>query len=174
MLIRVARTEDAVAMSEIYAPIVRDTFISFETEPPSVAEMARRVEATLQDYPWLVIEEAGRAIAYAYAREHRTRQAYSWACDVSVYVGERARRRGLARMLYKCLFELLVAQGLKTAYAGIALPNAASVALHEDLGFKCIGVYEGASSSKILGRCRLCPSPFPNSKRTSCSSVDPG
>ena len=141
MLIRVATPDDAADIAAIYAPIVRDTVISFETEASDAAEMAGRIQVTLQTHPWLVAEEDGRVLAYAYAGPHRTRAAYQWSCDVTVYAAEAARRRGLGRQLYTRLFEILARQGLHLAYAGITLPNAASVGLHESLGFEAVGVF---------------------------------
>lgn len=141
MTIRIARSTDGDALAKIYAPIVENTFISFEEVPPTAAEMAGRVEATLQTHPWLVFEDAGTAVAFAYATTHRTRAAYKWSCDVSVYVGETARRKGLADRLYRRLFDTLIHQGFGSVFAGIALPNEASVGFHERMGFEPVGVY---------------------------------
>ncbi|MGI9426238.1 MAG: arsinothricin resistance N-acetyltransferase ArsN1 family B, partial [Hyphomicrobiaceae bacterium] len=141
MMIRPARAIDAEAIAAIYDPIVRDTYISFEGTPPTADEMRSRIAATLADYPWLVADEGGRVAAYAYAGQHRSRDAYRWSCDVSVYVAETAQRRGHAVALYGGLLAILTRQGLANAYAGIALPNAASVALHERAGFEAVGVY---------------------------------
>ena len=141
MKIRVARADDAKDIASIYAPIVADTFISFEDTPPSASEMAHRMEATLQTHPWLVADEDGTVRAYAYASAHRVRAAYKWSCDVSVYVDASARRRGLACLLYARLFETLVNQGFGAVFAGIALPKDASVGVHERMGFKLVGVY---------------------------------
>lgn len=140
-MIRVARADDAAAIAAIYAPIVRDTFISFETEPPDPAEMARRIAATLPRFPWLVAEQAGGVAGYAYAGPHRARAAYRWSVDVTVYVAADARRRGVARALYGSLFAILRRQGFRSAFAGIALPNPASQALHEAMGFAPVGIY---------------------------------
>ena len=139
--IRVAEPSDGKAISAIYAPIVRDTVISFETVVPTAQEMAARVERTLETHPWLVAERTGVVVAYAYAGPHRTRAAYRWACDVSVYAAQDARRSGLGRRLYDRLFEILRSQRFMTAYAGITLPNDASVGLHEAMGFEPVGVY---------------------------------
>ena len=103
--------------------------------------MAQRISVTLITYPWLVYEENGRVLGYVYASEHRKRSAYQWSCDVSAYLAPQARRRGLGRTLYTCLFNLLIEQGISTAFAGISLPNDASVGLHEAMGFKPIGIY---------------------------------
>ena len=139
--IRLAAPADAAAMLAIYAPIVRDTVISFELEPPTVMEMRERIEGVWPRWPWLVCESAGELLGYAYASQHRTRAAYQWSVDASVYVRADARRGGVARALYTSLFGILDLQGYRNAYAGITLPNAASVDFHEALGFEPVGVY---------------------------------
>ena len=156
MRIRLAREADAAEVRAIYAPIVENTVVSFEADPPSEAEVADRIADTLAEYPWLVCEiednesesESETAdieseiAGYAYAGRHREREAYRWSVDVSVYVAERHRRKGIGQGLYESLFEVLRVQGFYNAYAGIALPNEASVALHESFGFEPVGVYE--------------------------------
>lgn len=138
---RIATVADARELQEIYAPYVRDTCISFETEPPTVEEMALRIAAVSERWPWLVCEEGGRILGYAYASAHRARAAYRWSVDAAVYVQQGARRRGIGTALYGALFPLLRLQGFFNAYAGITLPNAASVGLHEAMGFRPVGVY---------------------------------
>jgi phosphinothricin acetyltransferase len=130
-----------MGVQAIYAPIVRDTAISFELEPPTVEEMAKRMVETLAHLPWLVCEHRGNILGYVYASQHRTRPAYQWSVDVSVYIHVHARRAGVGRALYRSLFALLARQGFYHAYAGITLPNPASVGLHESLGFQPVGVY---------------------------------
>ncbi len=139
--LRLAIPADAGAIAAIYAPIVQGTCISFELAPPSEAEVGTRVVKTLRQYPWLVCEGEGEVLGYAYASPHRSRAAYQWSAEVSVYVAAAARRRGVGRALYTALFATLKIQGYVNAYAGIALPNAASVAIHEGFGFTPIGVY---------------------------------
>jgi phosphinothricin acetyltransferase len=148
--IRLASDADADGIAEIYRPVVESTTISFETDAPDREEMARRVHDTLKAYPWLVCEMEGRLAGYAYATRHRVRGAYRWSVDTSVYIDERYRRRGVGRGLYESLFAILATQGYFNAYAGIALPNPASVALHESMGFEPIGVYRGVGFK--LGR----------------------
>jgi L-amino acid N-acyltransferase YncA len=139
--IRVAVDADVAAITAIYRPIVEATAISFETDAPSEDEMRRRLGETLSRYPWLVCELGGRVAGYAYATKHRVRAAYQWSVDTSVYVHADFRRCGIGRALYRSLFGILAAQGFFTTYAGIALPNPASVALHESVGFRPLGVY---------------------------------
>src|SRR3954471_19214391 len=139
--LRLARADDAAQILAIYAPVVRDTAISFEVEPPTLEAMRGRIVGTLATHPWLVVEDAGRVLGYAYASAHRERKAYQWSVDVSCYVHEAARKRGVGKRLYLALLQILRRQGFHGAFAGIALPNAASVALHEAVGFKRIGIY---------------------------------
>ncbi len=148
MDIRIVTPADSASVAEIYAPIVRDSFISFEREPPDAQEIAERIEKTLISHPWLVAEEGEAVLGYAYANQHRTRHAYQWSCDVSVYVREKAQRRGIGRRLYERLFTLLKQQGFGKAYAGIALPNPGSVHLHESVGFEPVGIYRGVGFKK--------------------------
>jgi L-amino acid N-acyltransferase YncA len=140
-VIRLAGPHDAAQVQAIYAPVVRDTTISFELEVPTVDEMRARIEKTLPHYPWLVLGLNGDVAGYAYASAHRARPAYQWSVDVSVYVHPAHRRRGVGKGLYTALIALLRAQGFFNAYAGIALPNPGSVGLHESVGFKPLGVY---------------------------------
>jgi len=140
-VIRLARDADAAALAAIYAPWVRDTAVSFELEPPSPDEMRRRLETTLARWPWLVAADGDGIAGYAYASEHRARAAYRWSVDVTVYLDGAHRRRGLGRALYTALLPIVRAQGYRSAYAGITLPNAGSVGLHEAMGFRPVGVY---------------------------------
>jgi len=140
--VRDATGDDAAAIAAIYAPVVRDTPISFELEPPDVGTMRQRVLDTLERRPWLVCERDGEVVGYAYAASHRERAAYQWCVETSVYIAESARRQGVGCTLYRALLPLLARQGYVHAYAGITLPNPPSVGLHEALGFRPIGVYK--------------------------------
>ena len=139
--IRLARPDDAAAIATIYAPYVTETVISFETIPPDEHEMANRLAKTLARFSWLVAICDGEVAGYAYAGQHRERAAYQWSADVSVYVYKDFQRRGIGRALYTPLFAILRALGYYNVYAGIALPNPASVALHEAMGMTPVGVY---------------------------------
>jgi phosphinothricin acetyltransferase len=140
--IRLATAADAAAIAAIYAPYVRDTVVSFEAVPPAPDEMRRRVTAVLERWPWLVATEGDAVVGYAYASAHHERAAYRWSVDVTVYLEEARHRRGIGRALYTALFALVRAQGYRNAYAGITLPNAKSVGLHEAMGFRPVGVYQ--------------------------------
>lgn len=142
MLIRDADHErDAAVCAAIYEPFVRDTAVSFEETVPSASDFARRIEETSARYPWLVAELDRAVAGYAYATAHRDRASYRWAADVTVYIGEGYRGRGVGKALYGALLPLLVRQGIQVAVAGITLPNDASVGLHESFGFELVGVY---------------------------------
>lgn len=132
---------DAAACVAIYAPHVEAGATSFEEAPPSPAEFAERIADLAATYPWLVAEHDGDLVGFAYACPHRSRPAYRWAVEVSVYVGTDQHRRGHGRALYAELVERLRRQRFQVACAGITLPNEASVALHESLGFVAVGVY---------------------------------
>jgi L-amino acid N-acyltransferase YncA len=132
---------DAAACAAIYAPQVEASPTSFEQVPPDAAEFAERIARTTATHPWLVAECDGEVVGYAYACTHRTRAAYRWAVDVSVYVAVGRRGQGHGRALYGELLERLRRQRFQVACAGITLPNEASVALHESLGFLAVGVY---------------------------------
>lgn len=142
MQVRMATPADADAIADIYAHYVRDTVISFEARPPSTQEMRSRLTTTLANFPWLIITDTDRVAGYAYAGPHRAREAYRWCVDVSLYLETSVHRRGYGRSIYTALLNLLGAQGYINAYAGITLPNAASVGLHEAMGFTPIGVFQ--------------------------------
>jgi phosphinothricin acetyltransferase len=133
---------DAAPCVAIYAPYVETGATSFEEEPPSPDEFAERMTAVAATYPWLVAEYGGEVVGYAYACPHRSRPAYRWAVETSVYVAEGQRRSGCGRALYGELVERLRRQRFQIACAGITLPNEASVAFHEGVGFVPVGVYE--------------------------------
>ena len=130
MRIRPATADDAAACAAIYAPYVAETAISFEIVPPDRDEMARRIAVAAEHHAWLVLEDDGRVVGYAYGGRYKEREAYRWACEVSVYVERGRRRSGAGRALYEALFERLSARGYRTAVAGMTLPNDASAGLH--------------------------------------------
>ena len=141
-LIRLAMPSDAAAVQAIYAPYVRDTTISFEYDPPTVEEMAARIASTVAQFPYLVAASDGEVRGYAYATALRGRRAYDWSVETTVYLRNDSLGRGLGRALYESLIATLSLLGYHQAYAGISLPNAASIALHERVGFTHLGTYE--------------------------------
>ena len=139
--IRDATDDDAAACAAIYAPYVTETTISFEEEPPSPSEMGRRIAAAQHRHAWLVLEDDGEVVGYAYAGPYKERAAYRWSCEVSVYLVRGRARSGGGRALYEALFERLVARGLRTAVAGVTLPNEASEGFHRAMGFQPVGTW---------------------------------
>ncbi len=140
--IRSAVEADAAALLAIYRPFVESTAVSFETVVPTVEEFADRIAKALTGWQWLVAEQDGQCIGYAYGSSHRQRQAYRWSVEVSAYVHPNHHRRGVGRALYLRLLEELAQKGFCNAYAGTTLPNEGSVALHRAVGFEFIGVFK--------------------------------
>jgi len=142
--IRLARESDASAIHAIYAPHVENGVATFENVAPGTDAMRERIRTRLAHYPWLVWEDAGDVLAYAYAGRFRERAAYDWIAETSIYVHPDAQRRGIARRLYGVLLDAMRLQGLTQAMGVITLPGTASVALHEALGFTPAGVWRQA------------------------------
>jgi phosphinothricin acetyltransferase len=139
--IRLASEADAAAIAAIYRPYVQQSHFTFEEEPPNAAEIAGRMSNPI--HPWLVGEESGRLVGYASTSPMRNRAAYRWSVETGVYVAQGAHGRGLGRQLLSTHIDLLQRQGFVTVIAGIALPNDASVALHERLGLILSGIERG-------------------------------
>lgn len=137
--IRLATTQDAAAICQIYNPYILNTVISFETEAVSVEEMVQRIEDVLAEFPWLVYEEQGRILGYAYAGKWRARKAYQHSVESSVYIAQDSGGKGIGTLLYQRLIDELSKQSVHAVFGGIALPNPGSVALHEKLGFVKVG-----------------------------------
>jgi phosphinothricin acetyltransferase len=133
---------DAGAVAAIYAPVVRETIISFEEIAPDGDEMRQRMEHVLEWAPWLVALVDGQVVGYAYAGRHRERAAYRWSVDLSAYIAEGWRGQGIGRALYDRLLEILRDQSFVNAYAGVTEPNPASIALHRAIGMQVIGTFE--------------------------------
>jgi L-amino acid N-acyltransferase YncA len=140
-IVRPASRADAPALLAIYRPYVLGTAVSFELVSPTVEEFAARIAKVLPVWQWLVAEREGQCIGYAYGSRHRERPAYRWSVEVSAYVEPGHQRQGIGRTLYLQLFEALADKGFCNAYAGVTLPNEASVALHQAVGFRPIGVF---------------------------------
>ncbi len=139
--IRLARRADAERIAEIYAGFVETSATTFEEQAPMGAEVLQRMEARPR-LPWLVATDpSGSVLGFAYASPHHQRSAYRWSLNCSVYLHESSQGRGVASALYRELIDIVRGLGYVTLFAGIALPNDASVALHEGLGFRPVGVY---------------------------------
>ncbi len=144
LTIRMAKEEDADQVQAIYAPFCAlDSPVSFEIGAPGLEEIRRRIARTLEFYPWLVCERSGEVLGYVYAGPHNERAAYLWSVTTAIYIGRGQRRSGVGRALYTSLFAVLRLQGFINAYAGIVLPNPASVGLHRAMGFEQVGIYQG-------------------------------
>jgi phosphinothricin acetyltransferase len=140
--LRLAAPADAAQIAAIYAPFCLRTAVSFETAAPDEGKMRERISALAERYPWLVaVSETGDVLGYAYAGKHRERAAYRWSVDFTAYVAPEAKRRGIGTALYRALMKICQSLGYYRAFAGITLPNEASVRLHEKIGFRAIGVY---------------------------------
>jgi L-amino acid N-acyltransferase YncA len=131
---------DAAACAAIYAPYVNARATSFEEIAPDARRLRSRIVTITRTHPWLVLEDGGRVIGYAYASMHRSRPAYRWAAEVGIYIESGYQRRGGGRRLYEALLDLLRRQNFRIALAGITLPNDASVAFHGALGFGAVGI----------------------------------
>lgn len=140
--LRIAEPDDAPAIAAIYAPIVERTTISFELTPPSVEEMRQRIQTKLKTHTWLVsLDESRKVDGYAYGSQLRDRPAYQWSVEVTLYVRADRQRKGVGKKLYGALLPALARKGFCEAFAGVALPNAGSIALHKSFGFEPVGVY---------------------------------
>ncbi|NQM31010.1 N-acetyltransferase [Streptococcus suis] len=142
IVIRNAQVEDAANLVAIYAPYVEKTAITFETQVPAVEDFANRIEKTLKKFPYLVAVEEGQIVGYAYASTYYARAAYDWTVEMSVYVQKEARGKGIGTLLYTTLEEELTARGFKNFLACIALPNLASIALHEKRGYQQVAHFK--------------------------------
>jgi phosphinothricin acetyltransferase len=137
--IRTATIDDAGAIAAIYAPYVASSAVSFEDVPPPPHEIARRMNDTIDHFPWIVAESGGVIMGYAYANRFRDRNAYRFACETSIYVAGDLHGQGIGHSLYRVLLDTLTEQGFTQAVAWIAMPSQSSVELHESIGFKRTG-----------------------------------
>ncbi len=137
--IRFAKPSDAKAILSIYAPYIEKTAVTFEYDVPSVEEFAFRISEITAHYPWIVYEEEGEILGYAYGGPDHTRAAYQWTVESSVYISENAKGRGIGKALYEELFKILKAQNFCVCYAIIIEENEISLKMHEKFGFKQIG-----------------------------------
>ncbi|MBR5867836.1 MAG: GNAT family N-acetyltransferase [Clostridia bacterium] len=148
MKLRAATVADAEKLLAIYAPYVEHTAISFEWQVPGPEEFAQRIEHTLTRYPYLVLEDEGEIVGYAYASPFKTRAAYAWAVETSIYVERGSRGKGYGKMLYLALEEALKRQGITNMNACIACPvgedpylTRSSIAFHTAMGFRMVGEF---------------------------------
>ena len=135
MIIRSAQLSDAKAIQAIYQPYVTETAITFEVDVPTVLEFEERITQTLTHFPYLVAEEEGIVVGYAYASTYYARAAYDWTVELSIYISKEARGQGIGSALYTALEEELEARGYLRFLACIAVPNEASISMHEKRGY---------------------------------------
>jgi phosphinothricin acetyltransferase len=170
-LIRLAREEDAVELLSIYAPYVRDTVVTFEYDVPGAEDFAGRIRNTLRKYPYLVAESEGRILGYAYASPFKTRAAYDWAVETSIYIRRDARGRGTGGQLYRALEEALRRMNIQNLNACITTPNPESIGFHERFGYRTVGQFTQCGfkhgawrdvvwMEKFLGDHAVPPKPF--------------
>lgn len=142
MIIKIAESSHIREILDIYTPSIIESHTSFEYQVPSLQEMRKRVEETLQFYPWIIMESSTGVVGYAYATRFRKRKAYDWVCETSVYVHSNAQSTGVGSQLYSVLLKVLSAQGIQQCIAGVALPNDNSIKFHEKHGFKYLGSFK--------------------------------
>lgn len=135
MNIRKVELDDAAQIAEVYNYYIQNTHQTFETEPLSADEMRERIAEIIEKYPYVVAEEDGEIWGYAYATQFKLRQAYAYSAEVSIYVKNAAKQKGIGTRLYEKLFDELAETNIHAMVAGISLPNDASVKFHEKLGF---------------------------------------
>lgn len=140
--LRLVKRDDVPSVLKIYGDYIRSTVITFEITIPTEEEFWNRIQTVSKTAPWVVAEIEGKIAGYAYAGKHRDREAYQWSVEPSVYLDPNFHKKGIGTLLYKTLFKILRLQGFYNAYAGITLPNDASVRLHESLGFMHLGTYK--------------------------------
>lgn len=142
--IRPATSADSAAILAIYVPYVNETAISFEEPAPTLAEFTARVASICAEYPYLVAEENGEIVGYAYAHRHKERAAYGWNAELSVYLAPAAQGKGLGKALYGALMAILARQNVRNVYGCVTMPNEKSTALHHSLGFTDAGVWHAS------------------------------
>ncbi len=140
--VRLFEDKDTAHILNIYAHYILNTTITFETEVPSLNIFNERIKHIISTYPWIICEYGDEILGYAYACKHRERSAYKWSVDVSVYLRPEYTGKGIGKILYSSLINILKFQGFINAYAGIALPNMSSVGIHEKFGFVQVALYK--------------------------------
>lgn len=141
MRCRIAAPADAPRLAEIYAPYVADTAITFATVPLTAEDFLHKMAGP---HPFLVCEENGHVLGYAYAAAYRPKEAYRWDVELTLYVDAAAHGRGAGKLMLRCLLAILKQQGYRNAYSCITLPNEKSIGLHTSLGFSQIGLFANA------------------------------
>ena len=170
-IFRFVKKEDIPAILAIYTPYVQDTAITFECDPPSLAEFTQRVQNISAEYPYIVCETDGKVIGYGYAHRHMERAAYQWNAELSIYIDQNHLRGGIGKKMYQLLMDILVLQNVRNVYGCVTVPNAPSEKLHQHFGFSKVGTYHNSGYKcgkwhdvawfeKTIGTYDLPPAPF--------------
>lgn len=141
-IVRLVEKNDAASILNIYGPYVLNTAITFEYDVPTIDEYMNRIETAISEFPWLVCLQSNEIVGYAYATKFRYRTAYQWSPESTIYLSPSIQGKGVARILYETLFEILKLQGYFSVFAGVAIPNEQSEGLHIGTGFEEIGVFK--------------------------------
>ena len=169
--IRTVQLSDAEAILKVYAPFITDTCISFEYVVPSVEEFAQRIASISAEYPYIVLEEDGEIVGYAYSHRYLERVAYSWDVEVTIYLALKVQGKGLGVILYDALEKLMALQNIKNLYSCITGDNVHSIEMHRSMGYELIGTFPKAGfkhnrwldvvwMAKAIGEKESAPLPF--------------
>ena len=169
--IRTVQLSDAEAILKVYAPFITDTCISFEYVVPSVEEFAQRIASISAEYPYIVLEEDGEIVGYAYSHRYLERVAYSWDVEVTIYLAPKVQGKGLGVILYDALEKLMALQNIKNLYSCITGDNVHSIEMHRSMGYELIGTVPKAGfkhdrwldvvwMAKTIGEKENAPLPF--------------
>lgn len=153
MKLRIATPDDAKKLQKLYAWYVIHSAATFEWDVPDVDEFRRRIESTLKDYPYIVVEEDGEIMGYAYVSPFKGRKAYEWSAETSIYIAHESRQKGYGSLLYKALEKIMPLQNVCNLYACIARPtreddphlSMASICFHQLLGYRLCAEFEGCA-----------------------------
>lgn len=140
--LRIARSDDGEGILSIYTPYVEETNVTFDYDVEEAKVFCQKIDDMLLEFPWIIAEHEGNVIGYSYAKRHRDRVAYNWCAESAIYVHQDYQGKGLAKLLYEALLEILEAQNTVNVYAGIAQPNEGSTMFHIKMGFTPVGVYK--------------------------------
>ena len=169
--IRTVQLDDAEAILKVYAPFITDTCISFEYVVPSVEEFVQRIASISAEYPYIVLEEDGEIVGYAYSHRYLERVAYSWDVEVTIYLAPKVQGKGLGVILYDALEKLMTLQNIKNLYSCITGDNVHSIEMHRSMGYELIGTFPKAGfkhnrwldvvwMAKAIGEKENAPLPF--------------
>ena len=181
--IRTVQLSDAEAILQVYAPFITDTCISFEYVVPSVEEFAQRIASISAEYPYIVLEEDGEIVGYAYAHRYLERVAYSWDVEVTIYLAAKVQGKGLGVILYDALEKLMALQNIKNLYSCITGDNVHSIEMHRSMGYELIGTFPKAGfkhdrwldvvwMAKVIGEKENAPLPFVTFAEVEASKIE--